>query len=136
MLINEKLKTTIETAGCAMLKLSLVALPLLLAPITAHADQTTSPAVEQAKTVKTAKGHVVDEFGEPMIGVTVKVKGTQTGTVTDLNGDFTIDTGGKSSLELSYIGYMPMTVQAKGDGKLTIAMKPDTKVMDEVLVIG
>lgn len=90
-------------------------------------------AVQQAKTVK---GHVVDEFGDPMIGVTVKVKGTQTGVVTDLNGDFNINTGGKPSLELSYVGYLTMTVQAKGTQILQIAMKPDNKMMDEVLVIG
>ena len=109
----------------------------LLLPLNAMAEagsvNAQPAAVQQAKTVK---GHVVDEFGDPMIGVTVKVKGTQTGVVTDLNGDFNINTGGKPSLELSYVGYLTMTVQAKGTQILQIAMKPDNKMMDEVLVIG
>ncbi|MBQ3632394.1 MAG: TonB-dependent receptor [Prevotella sp.] len=133
MLNNKKFKTTIQTAARGMLILTTAALPMLLLPSTAHAEQAATPAVEQVKTVK---GHVTDEFGEPMIGVTVKVKGSTAGTVTDMNGDFTIDMGGKNNLELSYVGYMPMTLQAKGSGTLQIAMKPDSKMMDEVLVIG
>ena len=109
-------------------------------PVQAVGGETpaTAPAIAQSSSVR---GHVVDETGEPMIGVTVKVRGTQTGAVTDVNGDFSINmpSGGKKGngvLELSYVGYLTMTVQAKGSGTLQITMKPDSKVMDEVLVIG
>ena len=109
----------------------------LLMPASAMADSMVTPeqtAVNQQ--AKTVKGHVVDELGDPMIGVSVKVKGTQMGAITDLNGDFTINMGGKTAIELTYVGYLPMTVQTKGTQTLQIAMKPDSKMMDEVLVIG
>ena len=110
---------------------------VLLIPAHALADNApvtaTPPAAMQQRVIK---GTVVDETGEPMIGVTVKVKGTQNATVTDLNGHFTVNSGGKSTLELSYVGYLTMTTQAKGNANLKISMKPDNKMMDEVLVIG
>ena len=106
-------------------------------PIEMRADAFTTPmqpaAVQQTGNVS---GHVVDEFGEPMIGVTVKVRGTQNGVVTDLNGNFTINAAGRHTLELSYVGYMTMTVQARSGETVQVEMRPDNKVMDEVLVIG
>lgn len=115
-----------------------VALSMALAiPQHASAATGTLPSVASVdQQNKAVKGHVSDEFGEPMIGVTVKIKGTQTGVVTDINGDFTINMGGKNTLELSYVGYLTMTVQTKNGQAVQVAMKPDTKMMDEVLVIG
>ena len=80
-------------------------------------------------------GQVVDETGEPMIGVTVIVKGTQIAAVTDLDGNFSLAMPtGKNMLELSYIGYENMTVKASNGMK--IAMKPESNAVDEVVVIG
>ena len=58
-------------------------------------------------------GQVVDETGEPMIGVTVVVKGTQIAAVTDLDGNFNLNVpNGKATIELTYIGYKATTVEA------------------------
>ena len=92
-------------------------------------------AVKQAKTVK---GHVVDETGEPMIGVTVKVSssGFAGGTITDLDGNFTVELpSGSNTLILSYTGYKTKTVQASGS-LMNITMEPDTQGLEEVVVIG
>lgn len=105
-----------------------------LAPAVPVQAASASPSEQQQK--KQISGVVVDEFGDPMVGVTVKLKGTQQGTVTDINGHFKVNADTGAQLELSYIGYMTMTVAAKGAQPLNIAMKPDSKVMDEVLVIG
>lgn len=111
-----------------------VALTAFMAtPATAWAAADRPAAAQQQSKVS---GHVVDELGEPMIGVTVKVKGTQNGVVTDVNGDFSINANGRQTLELSFVGYMTMTVQARQGEPLQVEMRPDNKVMDEVLVIG
>ena len=120
------------------LRRSAVALLLtaLLSWPTAVVVASEAPATTATDQARTVKGSVTDETGEPMIGVTVKVKGSSTGTVTDINGYFSLSTAAKSTLELSYVGYLTMTVQVKGNAPLNVQMKPDAKVMDEVLVIG
>lgn len=84
----------------------------------------------------TVKGTVVDSTGEPIIGATVKVVGTGTGTVTDIDGNFTIETADNASLEISYIGYANMTVQVNGKHQLNITMAENQQQLDEVIVIG
>ena len=92
-------------------------------------------AVQQSKTVK---GRVVDETGEPMVGVTVKVSttGFAGGAITDLDGNFSVEMPkGSNSLILSYTGYKTQTVQVSGSF-MNITMDPDTQGLEEVVVIG
>ena len=110
---------------------------MLLSSVSATADNKVTPpdqpaAVEQVKAVK---GHVTDENGEPLIGVTVKIVGVNGGAVTDLNGDFSVSGAEGRKLQLSYAGYKTQTVQA-GRGVLNIKMEPDNLGLDEVVVIG
>ncbi len=70
-----------------------------------------------------------------MIGVTVKVKGTKAATITDFDGNFTIEAAAGAQLELSYIGYLTQTVKA-GTSALRIQLKPDVTGLDDVVVIG
>ena len=80
---------------------------------------------------------VVDETDMPMIGATVMVKGSQTGTTTDFDGNFTIQAQKGSTLVFSYIGYKNQEVKiAQTDKKLNIKMEPDNAVLDEVIVVG
>ena len=89
-------------------------------------------AVEQARPVK---GHVVDETGEPLIGVTVRVLGTNGGVVTDINGDFSVNAAPGQQLQFSYAGYKTVTMQA-GQGAMNLTMEPDVLGLDDVVVIG
>ena len=82
------------------------------------------------------KGVVNDPSGEPIIGATVKVNGSNKGVVTDLDGKFTIDAAPNSTLTISYIGMEPKTVKAEAGKQLVISMKDDAKTIDEVVVIG
>ena len=83
-----------------------------------------------------ATGTVVDQNGEAMIGVSVKVKDNATmGTITDLNGKFSFDVPKGATLEISYIGYKTVTVKAEGT-VLNITMKEDAEVLDEVVIVG
>lgn len=86
---------------------------------------------------KDVTGIVTDSNGEPMIGVTVKVKGTSTGAATDLNGNFTLkNVNNDAQLVFSYIGCVTQTVSANGKTKFTIVLKDDATSLDDVVVIG
>lgn len=85
----------------------------------------------------TVKGTVLDELGEPVIGATVVVVGTQTGTTTNVNGMFTLQNIKKESvLQISFIGYQTVTVPVNGVSNLTVELKNDTEKIDEVVVVG
>lgn len=82
-------------------------------------------------------GVVIDENGEPMIGVTVKVKGMDIAGVTDYEGRFILkSSGGGKQLVASYVGYKDAIVSIGSGRDLQIKMLPDDKIMDEVVVIG
>lgn len=81
-------------------------------------------------------GIITDERGEPIIGANVVVKGTSKGTVTDLNGQYSIEANGKSILLISYIGYLSEEVAVGNNKTLNIQLKEDTQKLDEVVVIG
>jgi TonB-linked SusC/RagA family outer membrane protein len=105
----------------------------LAMPSVAWAGTTPAPsaAVQQAKPVK---GSVVDENGEPLIGVTVKILGANGGTVTDFNGEFKLNVAQGKKLQLSYAGYKTRVLEA--DGNMKVTMEPDVLGLDDVVVIG
>ncbi len=83
------------------------------------------------------QGTVKDTNGEPMIGVSVLVKGTKTGVITDFDGNFSLPSVDKSSvLVFTYVGYVTKEVKVNGQKHLDVIMNEDTKVLDEVVVIG
>ena len=87
---------------------------------------------------RTIKGQIIDENNEPLIGVSVTVKGANTiGTITDFDGNYTLDVpAGKNSLEISYIGYKTQEITIGKNTQLNIKMQPDTQTLDEVVVVG
>lgn len=86
--------------------------------------------------VHTVTGNIVDELGEPMIGVTVKVKGTTVATVTDFDGNFSVNAPqGSKEIVLTYVGYKEKTVRIASGG-MKIRMEPDNTGLDEVVVVG
>lgn len=91
------------------------------------------PAVA-TQTMKDIKGKVVDESGEPLIGVNISVDGNSTGTITDFDGNFAIKASDNSTLKVSYIGYATQMVTVSKKDFYPITMKQDTEVLDEVVV--
>ena len=88
-----------------------------------------------ATSMAQVKGTVIDENGEAVIGATVNVKNdAKNATITDFDGNFTVNVNPGQTIVISYIGYEIQEVIAK-DG-MTIQLKPDTKVLDEVVVVG
>lgn len=81
------------------------------------------------------KGTVVDADGEPVIGANVLIKGTSTGCVTDVNGNFTLTGKSGSTLRITYIGYQANEITFKGT-PIQVVMHEDNALLDEVVVIG
>lgn len=84
-------------------------------------------------TKRTVKGQVLDENGDPIIGATIRVKGEKDATVTDIDGNFTINAANGAELEVSYLGYEPKTVTAHGTN-LEVKMSQNTQALNEVVV--
>lgn len=85
---------------------------------------------------KNITGTVLDEKGESIIGASISVKGTTTGTITDIDGKFSISVKNNDFLLISYVGYLEQTVAVDGKASLQIIMKEDAHVLDEFVVIG
>jgi TonB-linked SusC/RagA family outer membrane protein len=93
-------------------------------------------SVEQAQTIKVS-GQVVDQDGEPLIGATVRVKGAQTGSVTDLDGNFQLDAPANATLVVSYVGYKDSEIAVRGRAVIEkIQLESDSQVLDQVVVVG
>ena len=86
---------------------------------------------------KRITGIVTDAKGEPIIGANVVVKGTTNGTITDVDGKFTLTDAKKGDiLEVSYIGYTSQNVRLAGESSLKIELKENSQALDEVVVVG
>ena len=82
------------------------------------------------------KGTVNDEAGDPVIGATVKVQGSQTGAITDFDGKFSVEAGPNATLVISYVGYETQNVKVGGKNDLVITLKEDNTTLNDVVVIG
>lgn len=81
-------------------------------------------------------GRVSSSIGEPMIGASIMVKGTTNGTITDLDGNFRIETSPTATLIISYVGYVTQEVQIAGRKSINIILKDDTGLLEEIVVVG
>lgn len=81
-------------------------------------------------------GQVTDAQGEPLIGVSVVVAGTQSGTITDFDGFYTMDAANDAQLQFSYIGYTTVTEAINNRSTINIVLREDTRLLDEVVVVG
>lgn len=82
------------------------------------------------------KGEVLDAAGEAIIGATVMVEGTSTGTATDIDGSFTINVADGDVLAVSYVGYLSQKIKITGQRNLKITLLVDDQLLDEVVVVG
>ena len=85
---------------------------------------------------QTVTGNVKDSFGDPVIGATIMEKGTQNGTVTDIDGNFTLKLQKAGNITVSYVGMKAQTVETKGKSSLSITMEDDNTTLNDVVVVG
>lgn len=94
-----------------------------------------SSSTSQQKSGKVT-GRVLDAKGEPIIGATIMEKGTSNGTITDFDGNFILEVSDGASIEISYIGYQTQLLSADINKLMSVTLKEDTKVLEEVVVVG
>lgn len=94
------------------------------------------PLKAQQQSKKTVTGTIVDERGEPIIGANIIEKGTSNGTITDIDGNFSLSVENNASLRISYIGYLEQEINTEGKTSINIVLKEDTKTLDELVVVG
>lgn len=99
----------------------------------AFADSHAVSIIQQTSTVK---GTVVDVNGEPIIGASVLEDGTTNGTVTDIDGNFTLTNLKSSNITISYIGFKTQKLSVAGKSTLNVTMVEDDKTLNEVVVVG
>lgn len=85
---------------------------------------------------QTISGVVLDEFGDPMIGVSVLVKGTTTGIITDVEGNFVVPAKNGDVILIKYLGYKDQEIKVTSNARLKITLQEDTQNLDEVVVVG
>ena len=101
-------------------------------PAFAESSSVAAAAVQQSKKVS---GVVTDAMG-PVIGATIMEKGTSNGTVTDLDGNFTLDVQPGAVLVISYIGYTTQEIPVGNQSTFSVTLSEDSDVLDEVVVVG
>ncbi len=117
------------------------ALSIALAPTSAYAvgnpvgsPEASMPQAVQQNGNHKVTGRVVDSAGEPLIGATIMVEGTKEGAVTDIDGNFTINTTSKAKLVISYVGYTTQTILVGDKTTIDVTLKEVANTMNEVVV--
>jgi len=81
-------------------------------------------------------GQLLDETGAPVIGATIMVEGTSTGTVSDIDGNFSVNANPGDVLIIKYLGYADQSITVDNSGTISLSLAPDNELLDEVVVIG
>lgn len=104
--------------------------------ITAGARTAGKQAQNKKEATKSVSGTVKDSNGDPLIGATVRVKGSSTGTVTDIDGNYTLDVPAGADLEISYIGFVDQQIRVSNKANYNIILKENANNLEEIVVIG
>ncbi len=89
-----------------------------------------------AQNKRTITGTILDEKGESIIGASVAVKGTANGTITDIDGKFSLDVNENDILAITYVGFLAQEIPVTGKSNLQIALKENAEMLDEIVVVG
>lgn len=118
--------------------ITFVSVFLLLSVHTSYAGNTLndgeSSGIQQQK--KQVTGVIVDIYDEPLIGVNIIEKGTTNGTVTDIDGNYSLSVAESAVLQVSYIGYLTQEINTSGRTTVNITLQEDTQALEEVVVVG
>lgn len=132
----KSLQERTEQSMAKNLKVGMLVCASILAANAAYANYPTSnELLTVTQQTGKIKGTIIDsKTGEPVIGASVKVKGTKLAAVTDLNGEFELNTHANATLQISYVGFKETEVKASNG--MTISLEEDTESLEEVVVVG
>lgn len=99
-------------------------------------NSTTDELIQQQPIQKTITGKIIDVQDKPIVGVNIVEKGTSNGTVSDIEGNFSLKASPNAILQITYIGYLAQEISTEGKNSFTIVLVEDTKALDELVVIG
>ena len=127
--MRKTFKTVLSViAGCAL---------LVNAPVYTQAQSKSDTGQSQYSSLqKVVRGIVKSESGEPLIGVSISIKGTSKGTTSDIDGNFSIECKKNDVLVFSYIGFNTVELRVTNQSNIAVTLKEDTILMDEVIVVG
>ena len=106
--------------------------PAMAAPVA----ETGQPEVMEVQQQQEASGIVVDANGEPIIGASIMVKGTSNGTISDVDGHFTLNVAQGATLQISFVGYQTQEVRVTSGKLIRVVLHEDTELLDEIVVVG
>lgn len=104
--------------------------------ISLRKKETTGTRLFPQQSGRRISGTVVDDRGEPVIGANIMERGTTNGTTTDIDGNFTLVVGENAQLQVSYIGYLSVTIPVDNQTTVAIHLKEDTQNLEEIVVVG
>ena len=104
--------------------------------VSANIASAATMITEIAQQSKQIRGQVIDNAGIPIIGANIIEAGTTNGTVTDIDGNFTLDIANDAEIQVSYIGYLSQTIGTAGQSNFNIVLQEDTQALDELVVVG
>ena len=121
----------------AVLYSLLLSAGFIASPASVFAASESFPVTQSSLQNKVSiSGTVRDAMGEPVIGASVVEKGTTNGTVTDLDGNFSLSVSSGATLEISFIGFKTQEIKVEPGKAINVTLKEDTEVLDEVVVVG
>lgn len=94
------------------------------------------PGNTQSNQSKKISGTVKDQNGEPIIGANVSVKGTTVGAITDIDGNFSLDIEGKTTIQVTYVGYISQDILLENQSNIKIILLEDSQNLEEVVIVG
>ncbi|MBF1433522.1 MAG: TonB-dependent receptor plug domain-containing protein, partial [Prevotella nanceiensis] len=105
-------------------------------PTYVHSNKIESAPSLQDKKEGTIVGKITDKSGEPIVGATIKVKGSSVGTVSDVQGNYRLQAPSNAVIQFSFMGYTSKEQHVKGRSTINVVLEEDSKVLDELVVIG
>ena len=133
--LEQKISVQVKQATIdELLKKALTPLHINFEIANAKIILTKQDQVNNGSVTVTVKGSIVDEAGEPLIGVNIAAMSTGKGTISDINGDFTVEAAKNEILNISYIGYVSQQIKVGTQSSIHVILKEDTQTLDEVVV--
>lgn len=131
------LKKIVSSGKIIAMCMLLLSISLSAVASTANVEFSTETVkiVEQANKI-TVSGVIFDEYNDPVIGANISELGTTNGTISDLDGKWTLIVAQGSSIQISYIGYLTETIQATDSKEIVTKLKEDNQALEEVVVVG